>query len=74
MHRLRQRLLRGIEDGDVPPHADVSALARFYLALQQAMSVQARDGASQEELARIADLGMQAWDGLVGSAPPLDRC
>jgi TetR/AcrR family transcriptional regulator, copper-responsive repressor len=46
---------------DLPAEAD--ALATFYAAVVQGMSAQARDGASREELERVADRAMLAWPG-----------
>ncbi len=36
-------------------------MARFFGAIIQGMSVQARDGASEEELAAVADVALTAW-------------
>jgi AcrR family transcriptional regulator len=36
-------------------------LARFFGAIIQGMSVQARDGATEEELAALADVALAAW-------------
>jgi len=36
-------------------------LARFFGAIIQDMSVQARDGATEEELTALADVAMAAW-------------
>jgi len=58
---LQNRFLRGITDGDLPANTDVPALARFYLTVQQGMSIQARDGASPQELQTIAHQAMAAW-------------
>jgi AcrR family transcriptional regulator len=58
---LTARLQRGIKEGDLPPKTDVTALARFYLTLQQGMSIQARDGATTKELDLVATAAMQAW-------------
>ncbi|POX40802.1 TetR family transcriptional regulator [Streptomyces sp. Ru73] len=57
------RIARGIEDGDVPRDTDHQALARFTAAVFQGMSQQARDGASRQDLEKIADLAMLAWPG-----------
>lgn len=38
-----------------------ATLARFFGAIIQGMSVQARDGASEEELAAVADVALAAW-------------
>jgi AcrR family transcriptional regulator len=48
------RLLRGISEGDLKPGADTSALARYLQIVVQGMSLQARDGASEAELLKVA--------------------
>jgi AcrR family transcriptional regulator len=47
---LRQRIKRGIEDGDVPAGTDYTALADFYSAVLTGMALQARDGATRKSL------------------------
>jgi AcrR family transcriptional regulator len=59
--KLKARIERGIEDGDVPPDADADALARFYATVIQGMTIQARDGVSREELLAVAASAMSAW-------------
>ncbi|MES2450121.1 MAG: TetR/AcrR family transcriptional regulator [Pseudomonadota bacterium] len=59
---IHGRILRGIADGDVPGTADVDGLAAFYVAILRALSLSARDGAKQPELAGIVDRAMAAWD------------
>lgn len=54
------RLERGVRDGDLPPSTDVMRLAMFYCAMLQAISLQARDGATREELDDIAAVAMRA--------------
>ncbi|MCO1575678.1 TetR/AcrR family transcriptional regulator [Crossiella sp. SN42] len=61
---LRQRLIRGIADGDVRAGADVDALAAFYNTLWQGLSIQARSGATRAELAAVVDAAMASWDAL----------
>ncbi|WP_437310879.1 TetR/AcrR family transcriptional regulator [Sorangium sp. So ce388] len=58
---LRQRIARGIAEGELPADTDAAALAKFYGAVLQGMSVQARDGASREELEHIARAALLAW-------------
>lgn len=65
---LRKRLERGIVGGELPPSLDCEAVATFYTAVQQGMSVQARDGASRETLGAIANGAIAAWETLTGSA------
>jgi hypothetical protein len=40
---------------------DPETLARFFGAVIQGMSVQACDGASEEELAALVDVALAAW-------------
>ncbi len=48
-------------DGDLNPDADSGALARFYAAVLQGMSVQAIDGADTASLHAVADAALAAW-------------
>ncbi|WP_080589039.1 TetR/AcrR family transcriptional regulator [Rhizobium leguminosarum] len=52
------RIERGIREGDIKAGTNAGALARFVAAIVQGMSVQARDGASLEELLDIATLAI----------------
>ncbi|WP_437804421.1 TetR/AcrR family transcriptional regulator [Sorangium sp. So ce693] len=61
---LRRRLDRGVVEGDVPVGTDTAALAAFYTAVLQGLSLQARDGASREALQAIVDCAMAAWETL----------
>ncbi|GIJ38711.1 TetR/AcrR family transcriptional regulator [Micromonospora andamanensis] len=61
---LRRRISRGVDEGDLPASVVPDALARFVGAVVQGMAVQARDGASAEDLLGIVDCAMAAWDGL----------
>ncbi|MFY3742585.1 TetR/AcrR family transcriptional regulator [Anaeromyxobacter sp. Red801] len=62
---VRRRLRRGIEQGDVPPGADVEALTAFYATVLHGLSLRARDGASRAELLGIVESALAAWDALV---------
>ena len=61
---LERRLRRAVEVGELAPGTDVAALAAFYLTVQQGMSIQARDGASEETLLAVAKGAMAAWGPL----------
>ncbi len=52
---LRARIERDIADGVLPEATDAGALAATVICTIQGMSVLARDGASREKLAGIAD-------------------
>lgn len=58
---IHQRLAEGAAAGELPDEADVNALARFYLTVQEGMSVQARDGASRQDLLDVVNTAMAAW-------------
>ncbi|HYZ67061.1 MAG TPA: hypothetical protein VE666_04515, partial [Mycobacterium sp.] len=62
----RERIERGIADGDVPAGADAATVAAFYNAVNHGMAIQARDGANQSTLSAVAEAAIAAWDGLVG--------
>ena len=55
---LVQRIERGIAEGDVPDTTDPVALAAFYMAVTQGMSLHARDGATRKRLLEIAKTAM----------------
>lgn len=58
-------LSRGVDNGEIPSAADVFAIARFYVTVQQGMSIQARDGADRATLETIARSALSAWRPLV---------
>jgi AcrR family transcriptional regulator len=58
---LRQRFERAQREGDLAKSADASDLARFITAIFQGMTVQAINGASREELHRLAETALRAW-------------
>jgi AcrR family transcriptional regulator len=57
--RIRRRLQRGVEDGDLPAGTDINGLAIFFGTVMQGLSLQARDGASREELLAAAIAAMK---------------
>lgn len=65
---LEGRLARAVEEGELQPSVDTTAIARFYLSVQQGMSVQARDGATPDDLRKIAYAAIAAWDSLIQQA------
>ena len=65
---FRDRIERGIAEGDVPAGADAAAMAAFYNTVNHGMAIQARDGADRTKLSSIAEGAIAAWDGLVGQA------
>ena len=55
------RIRRGVEAGELSPGTDARGLARFSAAVLQGMSQQARDGATKEDLAAVAEWAMRSW-------------
>lgn len=61
---IRQRVDRGIKDGDVRPDADAPAIALFYSAVLNGLSIQSRDGVALPGLQQTVAGAMAAWDAL----------
>lgn len=64
---LARRIKGGIERGEVVPDADPVLIARFFVTVQQGMSIQARDGATRAMLEDIARSALTAWPALAGA-------
>lgn len=62
---IRQRLRRGIADGDLPASTDVNGLVSFYTSVADGMAIRARDGASRKALGDIVKWAMAAWDTVI---------
>ena len=58
---LRRRLQRAKREGDLPPSADPAGLARYVMTVLQGMAVQGADGASPDQLRRVAQVALRAW-------------
>lgn len=65
---LRRRLQRGVIEGDLPAAFDCNAAALFYATTQNGMSILARDGASREALAAVAEGAIAAFQPLADKA------
>jgi|RhiMethySRZTD1v2_1073278.scaffolds.fasta_scaffold00195_48 AcrR family transcriptional regulator len=59
--RIRERIQRGIEEGDVPASADPLALAEFITTIFAGMAMHARDGATRKSLLATVDNAMRAF-------------
>ena len=60
---LQSRLKTAVTEGELPAATNVDRLSRFYLSVFQGMALQARDGATSEELKGVAASAMLAWPG-----------
>ena len=58
---IRERLRDGLEAGELPEGTDVDGLAAYVSAVIAGMSSRARDRATREDLAAIAEIAMRAW-------------
>jgi len=61
IRNLAAHLAKGVERGEISPETDLDALARYYVTVQQGMSIQARDGADRNALESIAAAALAAW-------------
>jgi AcrR family transcriptional regulator len=58
---LRRRLQRAKREGDLAKNADPAELARYVMTVLQGMAVQGADGASPDQLRRVAQVALRAW-------------
>ena len=58
---LRTRIARDVADGALPAGTDPEALAGLVMAVNQGMSVLARDGAGRAQLLAIVDAALRGW-------------
>ena len=58
---LRRRLQRAKREGDLAKNADPAELARYVMTVLQGMAVQGADGASRDQLRRVAQIALRAW-------------
>jgi AcrR family transcriptional regulator len=68
---IRERLQRGVREGDLSGNVDLDALTFFYVTILDGLALQARDDASRATLMAAIDGAMAAWDPLthpLGSA------
>jgi AcrR family transcriptional regulator len=66
---MRERVQRGVHDGELPADTDVTALVNFYVALIDGMSLQAREGATRKTLLAMIEAAMRAWPEAPKRAP-----
>jgi hypothetical protein len=64
---VKRRLMRAIDEGELPAELDAAGIATFYTTVLHGLSYQARDGASHATLLAIVRGAMAAWDSLVAA-------
>lgn len=57
---VADRLRRGVAEGELPADTDIPRLAAFYHGIMQAISFQARDGATRADLQALIDPALRA--------------
>src|SRR5207237_328131 len=58
---LRRRLQRAKREGDLPSNADPAELSHYVMTVLHGMAVQSADGASPDQLRRVAQIALRAW-------------
>lgn len=58
---IADKITADVHAGLLSADTDAMALATFYSSVIQGMSTQARDGASEDDLQRVADVALKAW-------------
>ena len=65
LERVVERFDRAVALGELDASVDLPSLARLVITVQNGMSLQARDGASRDDLEGVARLMMLGWDARV---------
>ena len=65
---MKERIERGIKEGDVPPGTDAGALSDFYVTVLNGMSLLARDGATRKSLLATVERAMSLFPPVAGNA------
>jgi len=60
VHQLAARFDRAVADGELPA-VDTLVLARWIAAVCQGLAIQARSGASREDLHAVAEMALAGW-------------
>jgi AcrR family transcriptional regulator len=58
---LRRRLQRAKRESDLPSNADPAELSHYVMTVLHGMAVQGADGASPDQLRRVAQVALRAW-------------
>jgi AcrR family transcriptional regulator len=59
--RLRKRLDRAVEEGDLPAGAQPDLLARYLVTVANGIAVQAASGVERAVLQDVADVALRSW-------------
>jgi len=61
---IRQRLLRAVDEGELPKGLPLGDIAGFYTTVIHGLAVRARDGATRSQMLAAVDGAMAAWPAL----------
>jgi AcrR family transcriptional regulator len=61
---LRERIERGVREGDLPEHIAIDALVSLAISFAHGVPIRARDGASRADLLAGLAAFMAAWDAI----------
>ena len=64
-NKIYSRLLKGQQSGEIPENTDIQTMSDFYVTLLQGMTIQARDGATLEQLEQVVKMAMRTWEQFV---------
>ncbi|WP_423787082.1 TetR family transcriptional regulator C-terminal domain-containing protein [Kerstersia gyiorum] len=67
---INTRLKRGQAEGELDPDTDTEQMAMFLHGVMQAISFQARDGASKQALNSLIEPALRAWLSVGRSGKP----
>jgi len=60
--KMLERLQQGVENGDINRTAPLQEIADFYTTVLQGLTIQARDGATVEQLHKVVEHAMRSWE------------
>jgi len=60
--KMLERLKQGVENGDIAQSTSLQEIADFYATVLQGLTVQARDGATVQQLHKVVEHAMRSWD------------
>ena len=66
---IRKRLVRAVEEGELPKGLPIAVIADFYATFMQGLAVRARDGAPRAAMLSWVNAAMAAWPALTKVGP-----
>ncbi|MEI9974066.1 MAG: TetR/AcrR family transcriptional regulator [Ignavibacteriota bacterium] len=70
---IRERLRRGIAEGELPQGLNAGTVATFYTTVVDGLAIQARDGLPRKALLATAHCAMAAWDSVIAESSSVRR-